>query len=329
MNRRRALTVLLAAVAASPLRVASQPREKVRRIGVLLGTSRKRRNIERLLVPFDQALRSLGYVDGRNLQIEWREADSRLEPLPALAAELVALKVELIVAGTAQAALAASKATSAIPIVFVAAGDPVSIGLVRSLARPGGNVTGFSALSPATATKGLELLREVLPRLRRLAVIHSPAESSSISQVAAINEAGAALGLQLELHPVATEADLEGVLRTIERDRPDGLQVFLTIETYRHRKRIADFAAARRIPAVYGYVEFVEDGGLMSYGFSYADNWRRTAEYVDKILRGSNPADLPVQQPMVLETAVNLKAAKTLGIAIPPSVLLRADQVIE
>lgn len=329
MNRRRALTILLVAGAAAPLRVGSQPREKVRRIGVLLETSRTRPNIERLLVPFDQALRALGYAEGHNLVIEWREADGRVERLPALAAELVALKVELNVAGTGTAAVAASKATSSIPVVFVAAGDPVGMGLVKKLARPGGNATGFATLSPETTTKGLELLREVLPRLRRLAVLHNPRDPASIVQVAAMREASAVLGLQVELRGVATEADLEAAFGAIERARPDGLQVMFTPVTYLHRKRIAAFAAAQRIPAVYGFVEYVEDGGLMSSGFSYADNWRRTAAYVDRILKGAKPADLPVQQPTVLEIAVNLKTARALGIRMPQSVLLRADRVIE
>ena len=329
MKRRRAIIALLAAAAVSPRCAWSQPREKVHRIGVLLATNRKRRNIERLLVPFDQTLRAHGYIEGKNLIIEWREADSRLERYPALAEELVAAKVELIVAGAGHAAVAVRKATKSIPIVFVAAGDPVGMGLVDSLRRPGGNATGFSTVSPATTDKSLELLREVVPSLNRLAVLHTPGDATSMTQVEAMRHVTAALGLQVMMYDVVREADLEGVFRAIERARPDGLQVVFTPVTYSHRKRIIDFAAAKRIAAVYGYVEFVEDGGLMSYGFSYADNWRRTADYVARILKGHKPADLPVQQVMTFELAVNKQAAQTIGIAIPQSILVRADQVIE
>jgi len=327
VNRRSVFGFALATAVLAAAGARAQP-TGARRIGVLLGTSRKRQNIERLLVPFDQALRALGYVEGRNLLIEWREAHGQAERLAPLAAELVARNVEVIVAGTGSAALAARKATDAIPIVFVAFGDPVKAGLVSSLAQPGGNVTGFSTLSEAVTLKQVELLREVLPRLSRLSVIHSPGEAADLSQLAATRQASAALGLSVALHPVVSEADLDGTFHAIERERPDALQVFLTVATYLHRKRIADFAAARRIAAVYGYVEYVEAGGLMSYGFSYADNWRRTASYVDRILKGARPSDLPVQQPQTLELAVNLKAAESLGLALPQSVLLRANELI-
>jgi putative tryptophan/tyrosine transport system substrate-binding protein len=329
LKRRRLLgwglaTPLLAAAGAR-----AQPPGTVRRIGVLLGTSRKRQNIERLLVPFDLALRELGHAEGRNLLIEWREAHGRIDRLAPLAAELVARKVEVIVAGTGDAAVAAARATDVIPVIFVASGDPVGAGLVKSLARPGGNVTGFANLGEAVTRKQLELLRELLPRLGKLAVIHSPGHGADRIQFAAMREASAALGLAVALHGVLSEADLDGAFSAIERERPDALQVFLTVTTYLHRRRIAELAAATRIPAVYGYVEYVQAGGLISYGFSYADNWRRTASYVDRILKGAKPGELPVQQPQTLELAVNLSAAKALGLSIPPSVLLRANEVLE
>lgn len=310
-------------------RARAQPTGAVRRIGVLLGTSRTRDNIERLLVPFDQALRELGHAEGRNLIIEWREAHGEVDRLAPLAADLVERKVELIVAGTGDAAIAAANATQIIPVIFVAAGDPVGAGLVKSLARPGGNVTGFSNLGEAVTRKQLDLLREVLPRLRKLSVIHSPGHGADRIQFAAMRDATAALGLTVTLHGVVSEAALDGAFRAIESERPDALQVFLTVTTYLHRRRIAQFAAERRIPAVYGYVEYVQSGGLMSYGFSYADNWRRTAVYVDRILKGAKAGELPVQQPQTLELAVNLKAAKALGLTIPPSVLVRASEVLE
>lgn len=329
MHRRRALGLALATTLLACAGARAQPAGAARRIGVLLGTSRTRENIARLLVPFDQALRELGHAEGRNLIIEWREAHGEVERLAPLARELVERNVEVIVAGTGDAATAAAKATSVIPVIFVAAGDPVGAGLVRSLARPGGNVTGFSNLSEEVTRKQLELLREVLPRLSRLSVLHSPGHGADQIQFEAMREASAALGLTVALHGLLSEADLDSAFRAIERERPDALQVFLTVTTYLHRRRIAEFAAARRIPAVYGYVEYVQAGGLMSYGFSYPDNWRRTASYVDRILKGAKPAELPVQQPQLLELAVNLKAAKALGLAMPPSVLVRASEVLE
>jgi putative ABC transport system substrate-binding protein len=330
IDRRRALRSVLAMALAASAGAQSQPAgKKARRIGVLLVTSRKRADIDRLLVPFDQALRGFGYVEGRNLHIEWREAEGRLERLPALAEDLVRRDVELIVAGASAAAIAAKRATNTIPIVFVSSGDPVGAGLVDSLARPGGNATGLSNLSETLTEKQLELLREVLPRLKRLAVIHSPGDAADFIQLPAMRRASEKLGIAANLHGVASEGDLERAFRAIEAERPDGLQVFLTVATYLHRKRIAGFAAALRIPAVYGYVEYVEAGGLMSYGFSYADNWRRTATYVDRILKGAKPGDLPVQQPQVPELAVNLKAARALGLTIPPALRVRASELFD
>lgn len=329
VGRRRILVTALASALLASAGVRSQPAAKPRRIGVLLVTSRKRANIERLLVPFDQALRELGYVEGRNLLIEWREAHGRLGELPSLAADLVARDVGLIVAGAGAAAIAAKKATDSIPIVFVAIGDPVGAGLVKSFARPGGNATGFSNLSEILTGKQLDLLREIVPRLSRLSVIHSPGDAADLTQLPAMRRASAMLGLTVRTHGVATAADVDGAFRAMASERPDGLQVFLTVATYLHRERIAGLAAAQRIPAIYGYAEHVEAGGLISYGFSYADNWRRTAAYVDRILKGAKPGDLPVQQPQTPELAINLKAAQALGLAIPQALLLRATQVIE
>ena len=330
IDRRRALQSVLAIALLASAGALSQPAgKKARRIGVLLVTSRKRADIHRLLVPFDQALRGFGYVEGRNLHIEWREADGRLERLPALAAELVAREVELIVAGAGQAAVAARKATSTIPIVFVASIDPVGSGLVKNLARPESNVTGFTTFGKEAARKQLELLREVLPLARRIAVVHSGGDMASDPLLEELREASSLLALQIQWYDVKGGVELERALGSIERDRPDGLHVLMTVATYLNRRRIVEYAASLRLPAVYGFSEFVQVGGLVSYGFSYADNWRRTAAYVDRILKGEKPRDLPVQQPESLELAVNLKAARALGVAIPQSVLLRASQVIE
>jgi putative ABC transport system substrate-binding protein len=330
IDRRRALRSVLAMALAASAGVQSQPAErKARRIGVLLVTSRKRPDIDRLLVPFDRALRGFGYVEGRNLHIEWREAEGRLERLPALAEDLVRREVELIVAGAGQAAVAARGATSTIPIVFVASHDPVGFGLVKNLARPESNVTGFTTFGREAARKQLELLRDVLPRARRIAVIHSGGEVASDPLLGELRVASTRLALEMQFHDLGSGGDLERVLGSLERDRPDGLHVLLTVATYLNRRRIVEHAATHRLPAVYGFSEFVQVGGLVSYGFSYADNWRRTAAYVDRILKGEKPRDLPVQQPEGLELAVNLGAARALGIAIPQSVLLRASQVIE
>jgi putative ABC transport system substrate-binding protein len=327
MNRRRELLIALAASTFAPLRARAQPAGRVYRIGVLLVTDRA--TAAPNLHPFEPGLRELGYVEGRNLVIEWRAAEGRLDRLPALAAELVALRVDLIVAGANQPAVAAKNATDAIPIVFVVAIDPVGQGLVKSLARPGNNVTGFASLGDAIIGKQLELLREAIPRMKRLAVIRNPGDAGNVQYLAALRVASTAMNLQTRIHEVSGEADLEGAFLAMKQERPEGLQVFLDPITYIHRKRIADFAAAQRLPAIYGLATYVEAGGLMSYATSYVEHYRRTVAYVDKILKGAKPADLPVQQPTTLELVVNLKTARALGITMPQTILLRADRVID
>jgi putative ABC transport system substrate-binding protein len=308
----------------------AQPARTNYRIGFLAPTSRAFMASAGYLQSFEQGLRELGYVEGRNLDIEWREAEGRVERLTALAAELVALKVDVIVTTANVSAVAAKYATDAIPIVFVAAVDPVGQGLVKSLARPGGNVTGFTAdLSETLVGKRLELLREAVPHLRRLAVMHYPGDANSVLTLAAAREAGAVMKLQLRVHEVEATGGFESVFREIEQEHPEGLLVLSSGLTLVHRKRIAEFAAAQRLPAVYGFVEFVVAGGLMSYGFSFRDNFRRAAVYVDKILKGTKPADLPVQQPTTFELVINMNTAKATGIKIPQSILVRADRVIE
>ncbi len=329
MNRRRKLLIALAACSLAPLRATAQPAGRVYRIGVLLLTTRAITAAAGHSQPFEQGLRELGYVEGRNLVIEWRGAEGRLERLPALAAELVALKVDLIVAGANPPAVVAKNATDSIPIVFVHAIDPVGQGLVKSLARPGNNVTGLASLGEAIIGKQLELLRETFPRINRLAVIWNPGDPSNVQYLPAMREAAATMKLQARLHEVRVEADMDGAFRAIEQERPEGLLVFLEPITFIHRKRVAEFAAAQRLPAVYGLAGFVEAGGLMSYSSSYAEHYRRTVAYVDRILKGTKPADLPVQQPTTLELVVNRKTAKALGITIPQTILLRADRVIE
>lgn len=325
---RRTFLVQVSALIALPLVAGAQPAGGVHRIGLLLSTSRATYPA-RFAQAFEQGLRELGYVEGRNLTIERRFADGNHERLSELAVELVDLKVNVIVAGSDVAALAARNASRTISIVFTAGGDPVGIGLVKSFARPGGNVTGLASFTDVMIGKQLELLRELLPPFGRLAVIRSSNAAAAAKQLAAVREASAALKLQMSLHDVKSVADWEGVSRAIERERPEALQVIPSITTFYLRKRIADFAAAQRLPAIYGVAEYVESGGLISYSFNFSNNWRRTAVYVDRILKGARPADLPVEQPTTLELVINLGTARALGISIPPSILLRANRVIE
>jgi len=278
---------------------------------------------------FEKGFQDLGYVEGRNLIIEGRFAEGREERLPGLAAELVALKVDIILAGNDLSALAAKNASGAIPIVFALAGDPVGIGLVKSLARPGGNVTGLASFTESTIAKQLELLVEAFPGIRHVAVIHSSRAAAASAQLTVLRDASAKMKLRVELHDMSAGPGLEGAFRTIAKARPDALQVLTSIPAFVERERIAQFAAARSLPAVYGLSEHVEAGGLMSYSISLTDNYRRAAGYVDKILKGAKPADLPVEQPSKFELTVNLKTARALGRTFAPSILLRADRMIE
>ena len=326
MKRRDAVCGILALVAAPVAR--AQATGKVHRIGVLLTTSRTFPATAHLLRAFYEGMRERGYVEGKNLVIEWRGAEAKLERLPALAAELVALKPDLLVAGAGPAAVALKKTTSTIPIVFVQAADPVGTGLVRTLARPGGNVTGLSNLSDAIVGKQLELLREVTQHIRRVAVIHVVGDPTSSLQLSVIRKV-AWPELQISVHEVKGPADFDDAFRAIAQERPDALHVFFNSTTYVHQQRIIDFAAAQRLLAVYGEQIFVQSGGLMSYSHSAADLYRRSTVYVDRILKGAKPADLPVQEPTKIDLAVNLKTAKALGITIPQSVVFRADLVIQ
>ena len=329
MKRRRILLAGAAGALVSAAGALAQRPARNYRIGVLLVTNRAITESSGNLPPFTQALREYGYVEGRNLFIEWRGAEGNVERLPALAAELVALKVELIVAGAESAAVAAKNATKTIPIVAVAVANPVGLGLAESLSRPGGNLTGFSNFNDTLVAKRLELLREIYPAISRVAVLHQPGDSASAQQLAAVLATAPAMKLKITVHGLKASTDIEGTLRTIEQERPQGMMVFSSPLTFIHLKRISEFAAAQRLPAVYGLANYVEAGGLMSYGFSYPDNYRRTAEYVDRILKGAKPGDLPIQQPVTFDLTINLKTAKELGATIPHSLLVRADRVIE
>jgi len=273
-------------------------------------------------------LRGLGYVEGKNTVIEWRLAEGRLERLPALAAELVRLKVDVIVAPSAPYVEAARDATATIPIVFVLVPDPVALGFVKSLARPGGNMTGLASLAIELHGKRLELLKEAVPGIARIAVLTS--YTGGGRALWEVTRAAASLGLQHEVVTVARPEQMDQAFVLIKERRADAiLELPSGPMFYAHRQRIADLALRSRLPIMCSAKEFVQAGCLLYYGASFSDLMRRAATYVDKILKGSKPADLPVEQPTKFELVINLKTAKALGLTVPPSLLLRADQVIE
>ena len=264
--------------------------------------------------------------------IEYRSAEGKLERLPALAAELVALKVDVIVAASTLAALAAKQATRTLPIVFAAAGDPVTSGLVTSLARPGGNVTGLSFFSPELVGKCLEQLKQAVPEVSRVAVLWQPGgpgERTEKDMLKAAEVAARALGVRLQFVEARGPEDFDRAFSDMTRARAGALTVLPSTMFFNERRRLVDLAAKNRLPAVYPWREYVEAGGLMSYGPNVPDLFRRAATYVDKILKGAKPGDLPVEQPTKFELVINLKTAKALGLTIPQSLLQRADQVIE
>jgi putative tryptophan/tyrosine transport system substrate-binding protein len=321
MDRRTFLTMLPGGLLAAPLAAEAQPAGKVYRIGFLRAGEPPRHWIEE----FRQGLRELGYVEGQNLIIEFRIGT--LDQLPQLAEELVRLKVDVIVASASSAGIAAKKATTTVPIVFTSLSHPVEIGLVKSLARPGGNITGLTVNVAAHAGKRLELLRELVPTLRHVAVLTHPGHPTDPVQRKEMEEAARALGLQLNPTAVRGPEDFEAAFKAV--GRADGLVHIDTPLFTTHRARLAELAAKSRLPAIWANRAVVEAGGLMSYGTYIPALFRRAATYVDKILKGARPADLPVEQPTKFELVINLKTAKALRLTIPPSLLLRADQVIE
>ena len=302
---------------------------KVARIGYL-GTNRAAN--PHLHEAFRQGLRDLGYVEGRNLVIEYRDAEGKVERLPALAPELVALNVDVIVAPGTPQALAAKQATRTIPIVFTAAIDPVTDGLVTSLARPGGNVTGLATLSSELVGKNLEQLKQAVPGVSRVAILWQPGgmgERTEKDMLKGVEVTARALGVRPQFVEARGPADFDRAFSDMTRARAGTLTVVGSSMFVSERRRLVDLAAKHRLPAVYAQRAYVDVGGLMSYGPDVADLFRRAATYVDKILCGARPADLPIEQPTKFELLINLKTAKALGLTIPPSLLQRADQVIE
>jgi len=278
---------------------------------------------------FRQGLRELGYVEGENLVIESRYAEGKQDRVPALAAELVRLKVDVIVTGGATATRAAKEATVTIPIVMTNDNDPVGNGFVASLARPGGNITGLSNLAPELSGKRLELLKEIVPRLSRLAVLGTSTVPGHAQALRETELAAGALGVKLQYIDVLGPKDIETAFRAASKGRAEAVLALNSFVVSSHQKQIADLAIKSRLPVIYARAEAVEAGGLMSYGVSQNDLARRAATYVDKILKGAKPADLPVEQPKKFEFIINLKAAKQIGLTIPPNVLVRADRVIK
>ena len=307
---------------------AQQPK-KVARIGFLAPATRT--GYQHQTDAFLQGLRELGYVEGQNIAIEYRWADGNFERLPELAAELVRLKVDVIVAAVTQASLAAKNATGTIPIVMVAVGNPVDSGLIASLARPGANITGTSSMNVEVVGKQLELLKETLSKISRVAALWNPA--NPVFQAIQRREtevAARALGVQLHFLEARGPDEIERAFAAMAKERAIKALLVLSDPVFTsHRKRIADLAAKQRLPTVSGIREYVEAGCLMAYGPSFPDMYRRAAYYVDKILKGTKPADLPVEQPMKFELVINLKTAKQIGLTIPQSVLYRADKVIK
>jgi putative tryptophan/tyrosine transport system substrate-binding protein len=329
ITRRVFIGTLAGGLVAAPLAAEAQQAAKIARIGYLgfnLTAS------PHLPEAFLQGLHDLGYVEGRNVVIEYRDAEGKPERLPALAAELVALKVDVILAPGTPQALAAKQATRTLPIVFGAAADPVGSGLVTSLARPGGNVTGLSVLTPELVGKRLELLKQAVPGVSRVAVLWHPGNYGERTEQDMLKEAevaGRALGVRLQFLEARGPGDLDRAFSDMTRARAGALTVVPSAMLFGERRRLVDLAAKNRLPAVYQWREGVDAGGLMSYGPDFADLFRRAATYVDKILKGAKPADLPVEQATKFDLVINLKTAKTLGLTIPPSLLQRADEVIQ
>ena len=332
MHRRKFIMALGGAAVAWPFPARAQQASKVARIGYLVTGSLESPEARNSLEAFREGLHELGYIQGQNIVIEYRAADGKIDRLPALATELSRLKLDLIVAGATPAGLAAQQAFTTTPIVVTAMGDPVRDGLVASLARPGGNITGTTFLGPELVPKRLALLREVLPKISRVAVLWHPGafgERTTKNTLNEIADAAGTLGMQLQLVEVREPNELDHAFSTMARERAEALFQFPSAMLFSERRRIVELAAMHRLPSMFNGREFVQLGGLIAYGVSLSDLGRRSATYVDKILKGAKPSDLPVEQPTKFELFINLKTAKTLGVEIPATVLARADEVIE
>jgi len=319
--------LLLLILSAFPRSHAQQPAPGFR-IGLLIPASSQAPPLPSIKA-FLQRLEELGYSEGRNLTVERRFSEERPERFAELAADLARVKPDVIVAVSTPAALAAKQATQTIPIVMIYVGDPVGTGLVSTLGRPGGNLTGVSDMATDLSAKRVELLRETVPRLSRLAVVWNSADPGMVLRAREIERAAQVLGLTMEPWSVRSPAEFDGTFASIAKKPPDAVFVVAEILTVTYRKRVLDFAATSQIPAMYEFGLFAKDGGLMAYGPDLLDVFRRGADYVDKLLKGAKPLDIPVEQPAKVGLVVNLKAANALGLTFPQSVLIRADEVIQ
>jgi putative ABC transport system substrate-binding protein len=323
------IVTLAIAILAAPLSAEAQQPGKVPRIGVLSPFSPGSESIRPAVEAFHQGLRDLGWIPGKNVTIDYRWAEEKYEQLPDLANELVRLKVDVIFAMSVPAILAAKRATSTVPIVFESLGDPVVIGLVASLARPGGNLTGLSGLAPELSGKRLQLLKEAVPGLTRVAVLANPSNPMAAPLLRETEVAARALGVRLQVLEVREPGKIAGAFAAMAGEQAEALVVLQDPLLFSQVKQILSLVAKRRLPAIYVESGWVPAGGLMSYAPSLTDQYRRAATYVDKILKGAKPADLPVEQPTRFELVINLKTAKALGLAIPQTILIRADQVLQ
>jgi putative tryptophan/tyrosine transport system substrate-binding protein len=331
-RRREFITLLGGAAAAWPLAARAQQPAKVARIGCLVTGALESYQARAMVDAFREGLRERGYVEGQNIVIEYRSADGSIERFPPLAAELARLKVDLIHVPNTPATRAAQQATSTIPIVGVAMGDPVGDGLVASLARPGGNMTGLTFLGPELAGKRLDLLKQALPNASRIAALWHPgafSDRTTKEMLQATEAAARILAVELQLVEVRAGDDIDRAFSTVDKQRADALLVFASAMLFNERKQIVDLATKHRLPSMSNAREFVELGGLIAYGASLTDLQRRSATYVDKILKGATPADLPVEQPTKFELVINLKTAKAFGLTVPDKLLVAADEVIE
>ena len=314
------------AVLATSFPVQAQHQAKIPQIGWLAAGSLASGGGRELL---GRELRALGHVEGKNIAIEYRYADNKLDRLPALAKELVDLKVDVLIGTSTPAVLALNNATKTIPIVFRDVSDPVGIGVIDSLARPGGNITGVTNIAAGLVGKRLELLKETIPKLSRVALLWNPQDPASVQQWKESQQPARGLGLQLHSMEVSSADKFEGAFKEAIKARSAALAVTHHQLAVSYRKQIADLAAKNRLPAIYARGDYVDSGGLMSYGADQIEPYKRVAVFVDKILKGTKPADLPVEQPTKFELIINLKAAKQIGLTIPPNVLARADKVIK
>jgi putative ABC transport system substrate-binding protein len=326
MNKRMMLVALCSLLVAPCSAVQAQQPTKLPRIGFLATPYHS--SISDRYNAFRHGLRALGYTEGKNIAIERRSAEGKVEQLPDLAVELVRLKVDIIVTGGPGSTRSAKEATATIPIVMAQDFDPVGTGFVTSLARPGGNITGLSTLSPEISGKQLEVLKEIIPRLSRVAVFGNSTIPGNAQSLREMEVAAGSLGMQLQYLDVLSPKDIETAFRAAKNGRAEAVLALGSSVLLLQRTQVVELMGKNRLPAIYSQREFLDAGGLMTYGTNFADLWRQAATYVDKILKGAKPADLPVERPTKFELMINLKTAKQIGLTIPPSVLARADKVI-